>query len=87
MATVHGISSLEGSDTRPAPLRNMARDSGRPNIEVRVFDRILAFAQHFDAPGQIDISLRQHLRHAWMLRIGGAIDSSASSCLSIEYFS
>ena len=25
-------------------------------------------------PGQIDIALRQHLRYARMLRIGGAID-------------
>ena len=45
-----------------------------PDIEIRVFDGIFAFAHHLDGSGEIDVPLRQHLRYARMLRIGGAID-------------
>ena len=74
VAAVHGISGLEGSDTRPALFKKHGPRLGRADIEVRVFDRIFAFAQHHDPSGQVDIPLIQHLRHAGMLRIGGAID-------------
>ena len=74
MAAVHGISRLEGSNTGPAPFKKHDPRLGRADIEVRVFGRIFAFAQHHDGPGQVDIPLTQYFRYAWMLRIGGAID-------------
>ena len=74
VAAVHGISGLEGRDIRPAPLKKHGPRLGRADIEVRVFGGIFAFAQHHDAPGEVDVALSQHLRDARMLRIGGAID-------------
>ena len=74
VAAVHGIAGLEGGDIRPAPLEKHGPRLGRADIEVRIFGGIFALAQHPDRPGQIDLALRQHLRDARMLRIGGAID-------------
>ena len=74
VAAVHGISGLEGGDIRPAPLEEHGPRLGGADIEVRVFGGIFAFAQHHDAPGEVDLALRQYLLDARMLRIGGAID-------------
>src|SRR5262245_32158062 len=74
VTAVHGIASLEGDDPRPAQLVKHGPRLGRPDIEFGILGRIFALAQHSDAAGQIDVPLRQYLCHAWMLRIGGAID-------------
>src|SRR6516164_2625291 len=74
VTAVHGISRLEGGDTRPALFKEHGARLGRANIEVRILTRIFAFVQYHHPTGQIDVTLMHHLRHAWMLRIGGAID-------------
>ena len=74
VAAVHGIAGLEGGDHRPAALEEHGARLGGADVEVGIFGRVLAFAQHHHPAGQVDLALRQHLRHARMLRIGGAVD-------------
>ena len=74
VTAMHGVSGLEGGDIRPAAIKKHGSCLGGPNIKLRIFDRIFAFAQYPHRPRQVDVSLRQHLGDAGVLRIGRAID-------------
>src|SRR5262249_57504269 len=81
MAAVHRIAGLKGCDRRPAALQKHSPRLSRPDVKVRIFERIFALAQPQYRPRQIDVALLKYFCHAWMLRISGSID-----VLDLQFF-
>src|SRR6516162_7689888 len=74
VAAVHRIAGLKRCNRRPAALQKHSPRLSRPNVKVRIFERIFALAQRQYRPRQIDVALLKYFCHTWMLWIGGSID-------------
>ena len=70
VAAVHGIAGLESGDVSTSHSQETSLALRLDGYRDPDICRIFAFAQHPHRPRQVDVSLRQHLGDAGVLRVG-----------------